>query len=139
MKRRMQQVRFRSVGEMLDTLPEDQLVLTERLREIVMDTLPEVREHLAYNVPYYKRHANICFIWPGAVPWGSKIFDGVRFGFTRGYLLSDEMAYLEKGSRKQVYWRDMLTPRDIRPEVLIPLLAEACEIDEAFHRRHRRV
>ena len=65
--RKMQEVNFRSIAEMLDFLPEDQLVITEILRELVLETIPNVSEHLAYNVPYYKRYSNICFIWPGAI------------------------------------------------------------------------
>ncbi|MEI6410192.1 MAG: hypothetical protein WCR52_12470 [Bacteroidota bacterium] len=37
----MQSVAFRSVAEMLDYLPEDQLAIVERLRELVFECMPE--------------------------------------------------------------------------------------------------
>jgi hypothetical protein len=128
-KRRMQDVRFRTVDEFLDYLPEDQYAVTVALRDLVLDAIPDVMEHLAYNVPYYKRRSNICFIWPGAIPWGKQISDTVRLGFTKGYLLEDTPGYLDKGTRKQVYWRDFRTVSDIDTDIVTAYLTIACEID----------
>lgn len=129
-KRRMQNVSFRNVGKLLDFLPEDELSIVERLREIVYETIPDVTERLSYQVPYYRRLADICFIWPGSVSWGSKTQNGVRFGFTQGYLLPDEISFLDKENRKQVYWHDFFTLRAIDEETLTSYLELAVDIDE---------
>jgi hypothetical protein len=128
-KRRMQDVHFRTVEEFLDYLPEDQHVVTIALRDLVLETIPDVTEHLAYHVPYYKGRANICFIWPGAIPWGKQTNDTVRLGFTKGYLLEDTLGYLDKGMRKQVYWREYRTVVDIDPDIVTACVAMAYEID----------
>lgn len=137
-KRRMQHVSFRNIDEMLAYLPENELTIVERLREIVQTTIPDISERLSYNVPYYRRHKDICFIWPGSVSWGSQTQEGVRFGFTQGYLIPDEDNFLEKGKRKQVYWHDFHTLRDIDDGILTALLATAIDIDDQLHAERRQ-
>ncbi len=129
-KKRMQCVDFRSMGELLAYLPEVQLEIVEKLRELVLGTLPEVKEYLSFNVPFYKRHKGICFIWPGAVAWGSKTWEGVEFGFSYGNLLTDEAAYLDRGKRKQVFSKRFFSPEEIDEDLLCAYLLEAAELDE---------
>jgi hypothetical protein len=126
----MQQVRFKNLEEFMAFLPEEELSLVLHLRNIVLDCIPACQETLAYNVPYYKKNRNICFIWPASVTWGkNKTYEGVRFGFTSGYLLKDELDYLDKGDRKQVFWKDFISPSDIDEDLLKSYIYEAVEID----------
>lgn len=127
----MQNVHFRDVEEFMAFLPEDELRIVQFLRTLVFDCMPACRENLAYNVPYYSRKKNICFIWPASVTWGkNKTYEGVRFGFTNGHLLNDEGGYLDKGERKQVYWKDFTDIRDIDKDMLRTYIFEAVKIDE---------
>lgn len=126
----MQSVNFRNLEDFLGYLPENQLVIVEKLREIVLECIPDAEEYLSFNVPYYRRNKSICFIWPGAVAWGSKTWDGVEFGFTYGNLLSDTAGYLDRGNRKQVYTRRFYRPEDIHEDLLRAYLFEAAEIDD---------
>ena len=126
-------VKFSSVDEFLDFLPVDELKVVEFLRRIVFNCIPDITEKLAYNVPYYKRNKNICFIWPASVLWGKKkTYEGVRFGFTSGYLLQDEMNYLDKGDRKQVYWKDFTEIKEIDVDLLKTYIFDAYIIDQSF-------
>jgi hypothetical protein len=125
----MQDVYFRTVDDCLDYLPEDQLAITLALREILLQTIPNVVERLSYNVPYYKRFSHICFIWPGAIPWGSTTRAGVRLGFTKGYLIDDDIGYLDKGNRKQVCWHDFQTISDLDHDLITMYILMASEID----------
>lgn len=130
-KRKMQEVSFKSVEECLDYIPANELSLVTKLREIIFQAIPDCHEKLAYNVPYYKRHANICFLWPASILWGSKVqYEGVRLGFTKGYLLVDESGYLDQGSRKEVAYKDFKHPDEIDETVLIPFLLRAADVDE---------
>jgi hypothetical protein len=131
---KMQNVAFRNVGELLAYLPDDQLLITEVLRELVFSTLHGVQERLSFNVPFYRLHKGICFIWPGAVSWGSKTWQGVEFGFNYGNLLADEANYMERGTRKQVYNKRFFSPDEINAELLSTYLLEAAEIDEMMFR-----
>lgn len=127
----MQNVDFKSVDEFLDFLPEKELKIVELLRRIVLDCIPNVDEKLTFNVPYFRRHSNICFIWPSSVLWGKKkTYDGVRFGFTSGYLIQDDINYLDKGTRKNVFWKDFSDISEIDIDLLKAYIYEAVIIDQ---------
>ena len=133
-RKRMQNVKFRNVGEMLAYLPEDQLQITERLQGIIWETIPRVKEKLSYNVPFYSVRKNMCFIWPGAIPWGKTVKDGVTLGFSYGYLLHDVSNFLEQGDRKQVYTKTYFRVEEIDEEIIRHFLLESVEIDEMLYR-----
>lgn len=137
-KKQVQNVAFKSIGELLAFLPEDQLEMVETLRGMIFDTLPNIKEKLSFNVPFYRLHKGICFIWPGAVSWGSKTWEGVEFGFQHGNLLADEAGYLEHGTRKQVYNKRFYKVEQINFEILPAYLLEAAEIDEMMQREKRK-
>ena len=132
---KMQNVSFRNVEEFLDYLPEKERAVVDYLREIIFECIPECEEKLSYNVPYYYRHARICFLWPASVPWGNVKMDGVQLGFCKGYLLQDDINYLEKGSRKQVFSKTFFTIEDIDVDLLRSYLFDAVEVDEASQKR----
>ena len=123
---------FRNVNDFLDYLPDKDLKIVERLRELIFDCIPDVQEKLAYNVPFYSRHSRICFVWPGVIYWGSTRREGVDLGFCKGNFLPDP-SYLEIGNRKQIYVKTFLNTKEIDSERLRQLLYEAVMIDEALH------
>lgn len=128
--KRMQSVKFKTIDDFMTFIPDQELKVVNFLREIIFDCIPDATEKLAYNVPFYKRHKNICFLWPAAVLWGKKqTYEGVRMGFTQGYLMADENSFLEKGNRKQVYWKDFTNIRSIDVELIRAFLFEAVIID----------
>lgn len=127
----MQNVRFKSVSEFLDFLPDDELRIIELLRKIIFDCVPGITEKLSFNVPFYKKNKGMFFIWPASVLWGKKqTYKGVRFGFQQGYLLADDTNYLDKGGRKQVYWHNFTNIKDIDIDLLKAYIFEAAIIDE---------
>lgn len=133
-KKQAQNVSFNTVGELLAFLPEDQLLITETLREMVVSTVPNIKERLSFNVPFYSLKKGICYIWPGAVSWGSKTWQGVEFGFNYGNLLADGANYLLRGNRKQVYNRRFHSLEEINTDLLAEYLLEAAENDEIMYR-----
>ncbi len=127
----MQNVKFDSLDEFFDFLPEEELVVVEYLRAVILDCIPNCTEKLSYNVPYFKLRSNICFIWPASVLWGKKkTYEGVRLGFVKGYLMHDDIHYLEKGERKQVYWRDFKSIEEIDVDILRAYIYDAVLVDE---------
>ena len=124
-----QDVRFRNINDFLDYLPDDELKIVEALRNLVFECIPDAKEKLAYNVPYYYRHSRICFIWPGSVPWGKNTKKGVEFGFCKGHLLSDP-SYLDTGNRKEVYIKTLYSVKEIDWDIMRQLVYEAVIIDE---------
>lgn len=125
----IQPTKFKSPGEFFDFLPPNELKIAEHLRHIIFEELPDCKEKLAYNVPFYYRHSRICFLWPASVPWGG-VDAGVALGFCKGHLLSDEIGYLEKQERKEVRTKTFISERQIEPNLLRSYLLEAREIDE---------
>lgn len=127
--KRMQQVSFRQVDDLLDFLPPAQLAIVAPLREMVFECIPAVTEKLSFNVPFYRRERAICFIWPGAVDWNGKTWEGVELGFNYGNLLLDETGFLAAGQRKQVFSRRFThTIQPAEESVLRELLFQAAEL-----------
>ena len=127
----MQNISFDTVEDFLEFLPVDELRIVNVLRMLVLECMPDAIEKLSFNVPFYKRHKTVCFIWPASVFWGSKkTYEGVRFGFANGYLMQDEIGYLNKGDRKQIYWRDFTSVSEIDVSLLRAYLFEAMMIDD---------
>jgi hypothetical protein len=137
----MQDVCFSSIDAFLDYLPPDQRAIVDRLRAIVRETMPEGEERLSFNVPYYRRHRDVCFIWPGCVAWAGKSKPGVDLGFTQGASLYDPRGFLDAGNRKQVYIRHYEDVREIDRDLIAEMIAEAVRVDEerAATRSRRRV
>lgn len=123
-------IRFASARELLDFLPADERSLMERLREFIISEAPGLKERLSFNILAYKQHRDVCFIWPASVLWGgTKTYEGVRFGFSHANLLSDPSNYLDRGGRKQVYWRELQRFAATDERMLRQLLHEAVERD----------
>jgi hypothetical protein len=126
---KMQAVNFGSVEEMLDFLPENERKITEVLRGIVLECLPDVTEYLSFNVPFYKYKKVVCFIWPGAVLWGKKrAYEGVRLGFNNAQLLDDPRGFISMEARKQIGYHDYHVLQSIDRDVLREYLFAAYEL-----------
>ncbi len=136
-KKRMQAVSFESVTECLDALPHEEVIVVERLRALIFECVPDVEEYLSFNVPYYRRNAGLYFIWPGSIGWGKSRYPGVRLGFQSGYLMADEIGYLDVGSRKRIYWRDFQSLAEIDLELLRSYLLEAVVVDDQKAKQKR--
>lgn len=130
-KYKMQEVSFQSVEDFLEYLPDDELQIVIVLRALLFQCFPELNEKLSFNVPFYKRHKGIFFIWPASILWGkTKSYSGVRLGFMRGYLLTNEDGYLNQGDRKQVSYRDFESVDQIDVDLLKSYLFEAAVVDD---------
>ncbi len=118
--------------EFWEYLPENERIITDVLRQIVLENLPPYcKEKLTYNVPFYYGKRRVCLIWPASVPWGG-IKSGVLFGFLQGYRLEDKDRYLIHGTNKQVYYKIFYSTDEIDPGAIISLLKEALETDTPF-------
>ena len=120
-----QRVKFRSINDFLDYLPKEELQIVERLQTIVLDTLPDVRERLAYNVPFYYRRRRLAYVWPASVPWGA-VERGVALGFSYGKHLS-YFADQRTGTTTKLVFTEL---HQIDTPLLEALLLEAAEWDK---------
>lgn len=125
-------IKFNSLVEFWDWLPEEERMIVDVLRQIVIGNLPKnCKEKLSYNVPFYYGKRRICLIWPSSIPWGG-IKTGVLFGFCQGNKLADRSGYLTHGTNKQVYYRIFNSLDEIDQDQIIILLKEALEVDNTF-------
>ena len=83
-------IKFRSLDDFYDFLPEPELKITLELRKIILGTIPEMKEKLSYNIPFFYLRKNVCYIWPASIPWGNVKLNGVQLGFCFGSSLKDE-------------------------------------------------
>ena len=127
-----QQIKFHTVEDFLDFLPENELQIVSVLRNIILENLPNCKEKLSYNVPYYYGRRRICFIWPASVPWGKVKLNGVQLGFCNAKLMQDELNYLDKDNRKQIGTKTFFSVKEIEEDLIKMYLFEALEIDKSF-------
>lgn len=127
----MQDFKFHSYVEFFEALTEDHQVMTSMLKELVYEAIPDVKEKLSWNVPFFYKKKSICYIWPGCIPWGKKTYKGVTIGFTKGYLMKDN-DFLEQGDRKQIASHTFQNIEEIEDsiETLLALLKEANDLDK---------
>ncbi len=110
-------------------LPENERLLTDVLRQIILSHLPKTcKEKLSYNVPYYYGKRRICMLWPASIPRGG-VKEGVLLGFSQGYRLKDTHAYLKNGTNKQVYYKIIRSLDEIDETAICALLKEAVQFD----------
>ena len=125
-------VKFRTLVEFWEYLPEDERIITDVLRQIVLENLPaNCKEKLTYNVPFYYGKRRICLIWPAAVPWGG-FNNGVMLGFCQGNKLKDADHYLTHGSNKQIYYKIFRSVDEIEMNAVVSILKDAVESDRQF-------
>ena len=125
-------IKFRSMVEFWEYLPEDQRIMTDVLRQIVLENLPSYcREKLTCNVPFYYGQRRICLIWPAAVPRGG-FKSGVMLGFCQGNKLRDTDRYLTHGTNKQIYYKIFQSADEIDINAIVSILKEAVEMDGRF-------
>jgi hypothetical protein len=122
--------KIRSLVQLYELLPENERVITDVLRHIVIDNLPTYcKEKISYNVPFFYGKKGICIIWPAVVPRGG-IKRGVLFGFWYGCKLKDTDNYLIHGTNKQIFYKIFYSLKEIKSRAIIKLLKEAVKFDE---------
>lgn len=123
--------KINSFVELFELLPENERILVDILRQIILDNLPDgFREKIAYNVPFFYGRKGICIIWPATIPRGG-IREGVLLGFWQGYKLVDEDHYLTHGTNKKVFYKIFRHPDQIDEKAIIKLLKETVVLDRA--------
>ena len=124
--------KIRSLVQLYELLPENERVITDVLRHIVRDNLPEsCKEKISYNVPFFYGNKGICIVWPSTIPRGG-IKDGVLLGFWYGNRFNDIDNYLTHGTNKQIFYKIYKNPEEIDEPAIVKLLKEAIRTDGLF-------
>ncbi|OQP55852.1 hypothetical protein A4H97_19850 [Niastella yeongjuensis] len=124
--------KIKSLIQLYELLPENEKIIVDVLRQLVLDTLPHYcKEKISYNVPYFYGKKGICIIWPATIQRGG-IHEGVLFGFWYGNKLKDVDKYLTHGTNKQIFYKIYKTPEEINQQKIVRLLKEAIKLDKQW-------
>jgi hypothetical protein len=130
-------MKIKNLVELFSILPEDERIIVDVLRQIIIETLPEYcKEKISYNVPFFYGNKGICIIWPSTVPRGG-IKNGVLLGFWYGYKLNDADGFLSRGTNKQIFYKIYQTPEELDDKPIKKLLKEAIKLDSTFRKSDR--
>ena len=125
-------VKIKSLLQLFELLPEEQRIITDVLRQIILENLPpSCKEKISFNVPFFYGNKGICIIWPAAIPRGG-IKEGVLLGFWYGNKLKDADQYLIHGTNKQIFYKIFYTAEDIDEKAIVKLLKEAVQLDNNY-------
>ena len=126
-------IKIRSLLQLFEVLPENERIMVDVLRQIVIENLPaRCKEKISFNVPFFYGNKGICIIWPASIPRGG-FKEGVLLGFWFGNKLRDKDHYLTHGTNKKVFYKIFQSVDNIEEEPITKLLKEALRIDE-LHR-----
>lgn len=121
--------------QLFDRLPENERIIVDVLRQIIIENLPAYcKQKIAFNVPYFYGNRGTCIIWPASIPRGG-IKQGVLLGFWQGHKLKDEEGYLTRGTNKKVLYKIYKDVEEIDEAAIIKLLKEAVKVDEFITKR----
>jgi hypothetical protein len=125
-------MKVRNLVELFSLLPENERIIVDVLREIILATLPGYcKEKISYNVPFFYGNKGICIVWPAGIPRGG-LKKGVLLGFWYGNRLVDTDNYLTHGTNKQIFYKIFLSPEEIDDAPIIKLLQAAIRLDTSF-------
>ena len=128
---KMQPFKFTELAEYYDFLGKEEFVLVKTLKDILEESVPNLKVKLAYNTLFFYGRKNMFFIWPPSIRWGKKGPRAVQLGFIQGYLLHDPNGLLEAYNRKQVRIIHYNAVEDIDPEVIQNFAIQAYDIDRS--------
>ena len=120
--------KYKDFDSFLDALSPSEQRICLRIRELILQNFPTLKETWAYGAPFYKGRSRVCFLYPASLPY-SGVKAGVNFGFNRGSLLSNEQGLLHMGDRKEVAYIAILTEKDIQEDLFLEILHEAVILD----------
>ncbi len=125
-------MKIKNIVELFTLLPEEERIITDVLRQIILETLPGYcKEKISFNVPFFYGNKGICIVWPATVPRGG-IKLGVLLGLWYGNKLADKDNFLTHGSNKQIFYKIYYKADEIDERPIKKLLKEAIKLDQSF-------
>jgi hypothetical protein len=131
----LKKIKIKSYSEFQFQITDQELEIVEKLKDLILYNIPDCKEKISFNVPFYSRFRSICFIWPASILWGEKqTYKGVRLGFSYGCYFWDDHNFLDKKNRKQMASHDFNSISEIKENVILDLLQQAIAVDDDFRK-----
>ena len=128
-------MKIKNLVELFALLPENERIIVDVLRQIILDTVPGYcKQKISYNVPYFYANKGIAIVWPATIPRGG-IKQGVLFGLWYGNRLADVDHYLTHGTNTQIFYKIFNEPEEIDDAPIKKLLLEAIAFDKSFSKQ----
>ncbi|MBK6817609.1 MAG: DUF1801 domain-containing protein [Saprospiraceae bacterium] len=48
--------------------PENRRNIIDILRDIISAHIPNIKEKISYNVPFFYKEQSLCLVWPASIP-----------------------------------------------------------------------
>ncbi len=113
---------MKTVDNYIDQINPDFIPAVLKLRSILINTLPGIKEKISYSIPFYYYYGPICYI--------NVRKNYVDLGFTKGYALTNRLNVLDMKNRKQVASMKFYKEKDINEGFIKEILIEAASINE---------
>jgi hypothetical protein len=107
------------VDHFIFTAPSEYRVILNLLRDIIANTVPDIKEEFKWNMPVYRAKKLCCYI--------STHKDHINLGFYKGTTLSDPDQLLE-GTGKDLRHYKIRTLKDVKKKNIAAWLKEACMV-----------
>lgn len=111
------------VNQYILDLPSNIQKIVVALREMALQSSPELKEEFKWSMPNYTYKGLVCYIQTAK--------NHVNFGFHRGNLLQDKDVHkLLQGSGKALRYVRLKKIEEIQPEAITSLIHEAMKLNE---------
>lgn len=111
------------VSQYIERLPEDIQLITNSVRELILENYPELKEEYKWSMPNYSYKGLVCYLQ------ASK--SHLNVGFHKGKELEAlDKNKLLQGSGKTMRHIRIKKQEEIKTEILIPLIQAAINLNE---------
>ncbi|MGO4889943.1 DUF1801 domain-containing protein [Anaerobacillus sp. MEB173] len=111
------------VNQFILELPEDIQNITATLRNIILNSSPELKEEFKWSMPNYSYNGLVCYIQTAK--------KHVNLGFHRGNVLQDkDVNKLLQGTGKALRYIRLKKMEEVQPEAFTTLIQEAMRLNE---------
>lgn len=119
-------IKYISVDDFIDHQLPHMQHLMQRLRILILNAHPKIREHLEINTPMFKVKQDVCYF--------GKVHPtkGLEVCFLRGFQLSNEQGLIESKGRKYIHGLTLVDANDLKQKetAFLEILNEALILDE---------
>lgn len=132
---------MKEVTDLIAELPPAESLIARKLRSLILDVSPRLREKISYGVPYFYHHRRVCFLWPvSCLPCGITKYENLKvtLGFCYGNMLSNNQGLLIAENRKQARVIPYHSIKEIDERLVTEIVHEAILVDDEFGKRKKR-
>jgi hypothetical protein len=112
----------RSVDDYIELLPEDKSIIAQKIRDIILSSIPGVTEKISFKIPFYH--------YFGMFMYMNQVKSGIEVAFMRGKDLTELFPQLDQKDRKIVASVTIARKEEIARTQLAEIIATAAAWNE---------